>query len=125
MKQSNKFIIIFSLAYFFVLGMLFLLQISKIPWFFIWLVLMHGGIAALVISKKRYKELEVKPYYRNAYITFGLFIPILIYKLIALIFSFEENKELIKYLSLGIIILSVIVGIYNVITFIKKNHKQN
>jgi len=121
MKQSNKFITIFSLAYFFVLGMLFLLQISKTPWFFLWLVLMHGGIAALAISKRKFKELQIKYYYRNAYLCFALFIPILLYKIFALILPFEENKAVIKYLSLIIIVFSIVVGIYNILHFKKSN----
>jgi hypothetical protein len=101
--------------------MLYVLQISEIPWFFIVLLLMHGGIAGLIILKKKYKELDKKIYYRNIYIIFALFIPILFYKLVAAIFSFEENHTLIQYVSIGIIVIGLVVGLLNVFIFRRKH----
>jgi len=34
---------------------------------------------------------------------------------------FEENKAVIKYLSLIIIVFSIVVGIYNILHFKKSN----
>jgi len=102
--------------------MLYLLQISEIPWFFLVLLLMHGGIFGLILLKKRYIGLNIKYYYRNIYISFALFIPILIYKLLAAIFPFEENHALIQQLSMGIIIIALLVGIVNIYVF-HQRHK--
>ncbi len=123
MSKNHKFILIFSLAYFFVVIMLFLLQISEIPWFFVWLVLMHGGIAILAVSKRKFKDLGVKQYYKRAYLSFLLFIPILIYKIIVAITSLEENEVVITYISLGLIIICIVIGIGNIYSYL--NSKKN
>jgi len=101
--------------------MLYVLQIIEIPWFFVVLLLMHGGIAGLIILKKKYKEMDILVYYRNIYIIFALFIPILLYKLVAAIFSFEENHTLIQYVSIGIIVIGLVVGLINIIIFRRKH----
>jgi hypothetical protein len=121
MKKTYKFIFLLSLIYLYTLAMLFLLQIIDMPWFFLVLVLMHGGIVGLILLKKRYKSLNITFYYRNIYITFALFIPILAYKLIAAIFSFEENHDLVRYVSIAIIMIALMVGAVNVFVF-KKRH---
>jgi hypothetical protein len=118
-KQSN-FIWLFSLAYLFTVGMLLLLQLSKVPWFIVWLVLMHSGIVMLAILKKRSKALITKAYFKRAYLSFGLFIPILIYKLVALVFSFEENEQLVKIISFVIIGLCLLLAVYHLFLFRKQ-----
>jgi hypothetical protein len=122
MSREKKFIITNSLLYLFVVVMLFILQISKVPWFFLWLILMHGGIVGLIVSKKKYHDLNILPYYRLAYLSFGLFIPILIYKVIAFIFSIPENKEAIRQVSNVIVIVCLFVAIYNYIKFTANNY---
>lgn len=118
--MNNRFILIFTAAYLFTVAMLFILQISEIPWFFFWLVLMHGGIVALAISKRKFKELDVKDYYNRAYLSFALFIPILIYKIVIAIIGLVENEILIRYISFGIILICLLVAIFNIYTFRKK-----
>ncbi len=118
-KQSN-FIWLFSLAYLFTVGMLLLLQLSKMPWFIVWLVLMHSGIVMLAILKKRSKALNTKAYFKRAYGSFALFIPILIYKLVALVFSFEENEQLVKIISFVIIGLCLLLAVYHLFLFRKQ-----
>ncbi len=115
MRRSDRFCLFFSLTYFLIIMMLYLLQISEFPWFFVWLVLMHAGIIILVILKRRFKELDVKKYYIRAYVCFGLFIPILAYKVIAGIWKFGEYAGMIRCVSLGIIVISAFIGIYNIL----------
>lgn len=115
MSRTKKFILIFSLAYYFVVGMLFLLQISKMPWFFIWLILMHGGIVVLALLKRSYQDLDILSYFKRAYLSLLLFIPILIYKIIVAIFSLEENEAVVTYVSLFFILICIGMGIYNII----------
>lgn len=121
MKKITQFKLYFFIAYAFILLMLFFLQISEIPWFFIFLILMHGGIVVLIILKKRYSNLMIKPTYRSSYMAMGLFIPILIYKIIVKIAGTQENEELMFILSLTAIGIAVLVGIYNFISFTKNN----
>ena len=114
MSNKTKFILIFSGGYLFTISMLFLLQISEIPWFFLWLVLMHGGIIILALSKRKFKPLTISKYYRRAYISLLLFIPILIYKVIVKFFSLIENNQLVTILSLIIIAVCLINAIYTI-----------
>jgi hypothetical protein len=114
MSNKTKFILIFSGGYLFTISMLFLLQISEIPWFFLWLVLMHGGIIVLALSKKKFKTFPVLSHYRRTYMSLLLFIPILIYKIITRIFSLTENEEVIKIVSLAIILVCLTNLIYTV-----------
>ena len=114
MSNKTKFILIFSGGYLFTISMLFLLQISEIPWFFLWLVLMHGGIIILALSKSKFKTFKVLSHYRRTYLSLLLFIPILIYKIITRIFSLTENEEVIKIVSLAIILVCLTNLIYTV-----------
>lgn len=84
---------------------------------------MHLGIVFLILIKKKYKDIEIKFYYKNIYLSFGLFIPILIYKLLAAIFWFEENKAIIRNVSYTLIVLCIIVAIINLSVFLK-NYKN-
>ena len=123
MKKPSIFISVLSLIYLYTLGMLYLLQISEMPWFILYLLLMHLGIVGLIVLKKRFKDLKKTFYYRNIYIVFGLFIPILIYKLIVAIFSLEENHLIIQQISIGIIAVGLVVGIINIWVFKHKYSK--
>jgi len=114
MSNKTKFVLIFSGGYLFTISMLFLLQISSVPWFFLWLVLMHGGIIILALSKRKFKTFQVMPHYRRTYLSLLLFIPILIYKIITRIFSLTENEEVINIISLAIILVCLTNLIYTV-----------
>ena len=124
MNRKTKFLLVYGITNVFTLVMLLFLQISEIPIFFLWLVLMHLGIIGLALTKKKFKDLAVKPYFKRVYISFALFIPILIYKLIIVILSKEENDELVKTVVISVMIICVVVLIYNIISFIFKNRKQ-
>ena len=117
--ERIRFISIFSIAYLFTVAMLFILQISEIPCFFFWLVLMHGGIVALALSKRKFKALGVKDYYQRAYLSFAFFIPILIYKIVVAIFSLEENEQVVTIISFVIIAGCLGLAVFNIIKFLK------
>jgi hypothetical protein len=122
MKDDKiRFNSIFTTAYLFTVTMLFILQISEIPCFFLWLVLMHGGIVVLAVSKKRFKHLGVKDYYQKAYMSFAFFIPILINKIIVAIFSLEENEQVVTIISFIIIAGCLALAIFNFLRFFKNN----
>jgi hypothetical protein len=124
MKKVTQFRLFFFLTYFFILLMLFFLQISQIPWFFLFLVLMHVGIVILIILKKRYSFLAIKPTYKKSYIAMGLFIPILIYKIIIKVIGETENEGLMLIFSFIAITIAVFIGIYNFFTFPKHNQQE-
>lgn len=123
-NRKTKFLIIYVFVNLFTLSMLFMLQISEIPIFFVWLVLMHLGIIGLAITKKKFSDLRIKTYFKRVYMSFALFIPVLIYKLIVAIFSIEENELLISYSIIFVMIICIIVLMLNIFSFILYNKKQ-
>ena len=125
MSKDKRLIVVFSLSYFLVLGMLFLLQNTNPPLFYVFLVIMHLGIASLALIRSGYNNSKIKKNFVNAYITFALFLPILVYKLLGLIFKYDVNEDIIKTISFILIALSIIVGIINVISLNQKLKKGN
>ena len=123
-NRKTKFLIIYVFVNLFTLSMLFMLQISEIPIFFVWLVLMHLGIIGLAITKKKFSDLRIKTYFKRVYMSFALFIPVLIYKLIVAIFSIEENELLISYSIIFVMIICIIILMLNIFSFILYNKKQ-
>lgn len=123
-SRKNKFLIIYFLINVFTLSMLFMLQISEIPIFFLWLVLMHVGIVGLALTKKHFKDLGVKPYFTRVYLSFALFIPVLIYKLIMAILSLEENHELVTITVYLVMMICILILILNTVFFILRNKNQ-
>ena len=125
MSRNNKFLLVYGTANAFTLFMLFMLQVSSWPIFILWLVLMHLGIIALALTKRKFKDLDIKTYYKRVYLSFALFIPILIYKLILAIIDQEENESVVNIAVIIVMTVSVIVLLFNIISFILKNKKAN
>jgi uncharacterized membrane protein YoaK (UPF0700 family) len=86
---------------------------------------MHLGIIFLALTKRRFKDLDILIYYKRVYLSFALFIPILIYKLIMAIIGNEENESVVNILVIIVMVICVAVLIYNIISFIFKNMKTN
>lgn len=125
MKTSTKFISIFSMVYYYTVMMLFILNLSDPPYFFIWLVLMHAGILAFILTKKKFKStnLDIRNNYRVAYVSLLLFVPILLYKIIVAILKVSENETLIHNTIYGLIGVCMITGVMNILYF-KHRNKQ-
>lgn len=123
MSIDTKFITVFSTVYYYTVGMLFMLNLSEPPWFFGWLVLMHVGILAFILTKKKFKStnLDMKNNYRLAYLSLLLFVPVLIYKIIVAILKVAENEMLIHNIIYVLIGLCVITGIFNMLYFKNRN----
>ena len=123
MNHKNQFILWFSLLYLYIVIMLVILQISKVPWFFLWLVLMHMGIIGLILLKKRNHStgIIIRPIYKIAYGSLLLFTPILIYKLLGRLIGMEVNEMFIETAIIILIILAFLTGIINVFYYKKIN----
>ncbi len=68
----------------------------------------------MALSKRKFKTFQVLSHYRRTYLSLLLFIPILIYKIITRIFSLTENEEVIKIISLAIILVCLTNLIYTI-----------
>lgn len=125
--MKNKFILMFSGAYCYTLIMLFILNISNPPWFFMWLIFMHIGIVMLILTKRKFKDtkLRIKQNYKIAYISYLLFVPVLIYKGIAAILAVTENQAIIHTYIYFLIAICLITGIFNIFYFLKNNIQNN
>ena len=62
-----------------------LLQFVPMPWFFLVLLLMHGGVVLFIVSRRRFLRggYPVIQNYRFEYILLALYLPILLLKLLA------------------------------------------
>lgn len=124
MNRDYKFLLFYILANSFTLAMLVMLQISEWPIFILWLILMHSGIIALALTKRHFKDLDIKKYFKRVYLSFALFIPVLIYKLIFAIIGQEENEVVVRTTVIVAISICVIIMVLNVVSFIFHNLKR-
>lgn len=114
----------FTASYFFVVACLCLLQFLDGFLFFVALIAMHAGIVAWIFIKKACKknQIDYKRFYKRAYLAIGLFIPILLYKLVVLIINQQENETLKLIASIIAIALCIAVGLINLIDYLKKKN---
>ena len=81
---------LFLIAAFVTFGFITALQFTPVPWFFLALIAMHGGIAMFIISKRTFKklELDVKQFFRLQY---TLLIPYLL----VMVYTFTSRAGII------------------------------
>lgn len=86
-----------------------LLQFVPMPWFFLVLLLMHGGVVLFIVSRRRFLRggYPVIPYYRAEYGMLALYLPILLLKLLACfgILTFDPYVKTLAVLILTAVCL--------------------
>jgi hypothetical protein len=106
MENHNK------LFYYLIIGQVItflsiaILQLTHNIGFLVMLLVMHGGIIILILVKKQLLKLNVniKPYYKKMYLVLSLYLPLILYKIAARIFSFDYSKNII-YISTGLLFI--------------------
>lgn len=95
---------LFALGAALTFGFITLLQFAPMPWFFVALVAMHGGIALFIVSKRMFKRRSyiVARYYRLEYIMLLPYLPIMAYAFaskagIVPVFDTEKSLFTIAY----------------------------
>ena len=114
-QAFRKNLFLFVCAGFVTFSFITLLQFIPLPWFFIALVAMHGGIALFIISKRMFKKsgFAVSRYYKTQYL-------MLIPYLLIMLYVFASKAELIPYfedlkimITLGYSVVCVALTMWN------------
>lgn len=107
-------------------GLIAALQFAELPWFFLVLIAMHGGVALFIVSKKRFLKqgCDVKRFYSLEYKLLALYIPILATNLLSAAFDILHLDDTLKtVLILLITVFSLIVSTINAVKLYK--HLKN
>ena len=99
-----KYFYWFLIANFFTFGLIATLQFVEIPYFFLVLLAMHGGVFLFIASKRGFRKLgvDVKRVYLLQDILLALYLPILAAKLMSRFgwINFPADLKMILVLSL-------------------------
>ena len=97
------------------------LQFVEVPWFFLVLLAMHGGVFLFILSKKRFKkqEYDVDRFYALEYKLLALYLPVLALKVLSSLNILRFDATLKTVLILATTVFSMIVSIVNAV----KMHK--
>ena len=92
-----------------------LLQFVEIPWFFLVLLCMHGGVFLFVFSKKRFKKqgYDVARFYSLEYKLLALYLPVLALKVLSSLGVLRFDAMVKTMLILAITVISLIVSVFN------------
>jgi hypothetical protein len=102
-------------------SMIALLQFVEVPWFFLVLLAMHGGVFLFIFSKKRFKAqgYDVARFYSLEYKLLALYLPILALKVLSSLEILRFDATLKTVLILVITAFSLIVSVVNAIKMYK------
>ena len=91
------------------------LQFIEIPWFFLVLLAMHGGVVMFIVSKKRFQKegYEVAKFYSLEYKLLALYLPVLGAKVLSAFGLFHFDVTLKTVLILAITLFSLLVSTVN------------
>lgn len=91
------------------------LQFVDIPWFFLVLLAMHGGVFLFIFSKKRFKAqgFDVARFYSLEYKLLALYLPVLGLKVLSSFGVIGFDAGLKTALILAITVFSFIVSVVN------------
>jgi hypothetical protein len=103
-----------------------LLQWAEGTTFFLFLLAMHSGIIMLIVSKKRFMahDPSVKQFYDRAYLYLGLYVPLLLYKLVGYFFPGVYSGTIASVAITCVIVISVAGSTLNVFSFYGYLHKE-
>lgn len=117
--RKNFYLFIAAIALTF--GFIAVLQFVEVPWFFLVLLAMHGGVFLFIISKKRFKAqgYDVARFYALEYKLLALFLPILALKVLSSLNILRFDATLKTVLILVITVFSVIASTVNAVKMYK------
>ena len=94
-----------------------MLQFVEIPWFFLVLLGMHGGVVLFILSKKRFKAMgyEVARFYSLEYKLLALYLPVLALKVLSALDVLTFPETLKTVLILVITLFSLVVSVINAV----------
>lgn len=120
MMKKNFYMFIAAIAMTF--SLIAMLQFVEIPWFFMVLLAMHGGVFLFIFSKKRFKAqgYDVARFYSLEYKLLALYLPVLALKVLSSLGVLQFDAMLKTVLILVITIFSLIVSVVNAV----KMHKH-
>jgi hypothetical protein len=80
-KDFKRNLALFITAAVVTFGFITLLQVLPMPWFIVALVVMHGGIALFIVSKRRFRKtgFEVSRFYTAQYLMLLPYVLIMLY----------------------------------------------
>ena len=92
MKNFNLFIAAIAMTFSFIA----VLQFVEVPWFFLVLLAMHGGVFLFIFSKKRFKAqgYDVARFYTLEYKLLALYLPVLALKVLSSLDVLRFNATL-------------------------------
>lgn len=102
-------------------GLIAALQFVEVPWFFLVLLAMHGGVFLFIFSKKRLmaQGYEVARFYSREYVLLALYLPVLAMKVLSSLGVLHFDATLKTVLILGITAFSLIVSAVNAVKMYK------
>lgn len=102
-------------------GFIAVLQFVEVPWFFLVLLAMHGGVFLFIFSKKRFKAqgYDVARFYALEYKLLALFLPILALKVLSSLNILRFDATLKTVLILVITVFSVSASTVNAVKMYK------
>lgn len=117
--RKNFYLFIAAIALTF--GFIAVLQFVEVPWFFLVLLAMHGGVFLFIFSKKRFKAqgYDVARFYALEYKLLALFLPVLALKVLSSLNILRFDATLKTVLILAITVFSVIASTVNAVKMYK------
>lgn len=102
-------------------GFIAMLQFVEVPWFFLVLLAMHGGVFLFIFSKKRFKAqgYDVARFYSLEYKLLALYLPVLALKVLSSLEILRFDGTLKTILILAITLFSLIVSTVNIMKLYK------
>ncbi len=113
----KKNFILFLAAVAITFSLIAVLQFTPMPWFFLVLLGMHGGIFLFIFSKRRFRKAghQVGKFYKREYLLLACYLPILgakILQSIGLISLDDSLKTVIVLVLTGLcLVLSAVNGV--------------
>ncbi len=103
------------------------LQFTPMPWFFLVLLGMHGGVFLFIFSKRRFRRAgyAVGKYYKREYILLALYLPVLVAKLLSGIGLFPFDPTLKTVIVLAVTALSFVLSAVNAALFYRETLRKN
>ena len=113
MKNFYLFIAAIAMTFSFIA----VLQFVEVPWFFLVLLAMHGGVFLFIFSKKRFKAqgYDVARFYTLEYKLLALYLPVLALKVLSSLNVLRFNATLKTVLILAITVFSLIASALNAV----------
>lgn len=117
MKNFYLFIAAIAMTFSFIA----VLQFVEVPWFFLVLLAMHGGVFLFIFSKKRFEAqgYDIARFYALEYKLLALYLPVLALKVLSSLNVLRFDAALKTVLILAITVFSLIASVVNAVKMYK------